>query len=369
MDRLGQRGSTLEQQEMKMWDKYKDQEFPDVFSFLKLAHDGGFSEVKDMYSPGRWVSVAMLFVFVMYNIEAVTVMDLNFISDPETALTNLGATDFSVAEDFYFSKPISDFILRSVKGDETASVQPVVVIGMLELIGLSYYILNVLYCIYHIKMDENEGFKKWFYIQFVSWDILPALSSYSAMKLLNHVVPAVATTRMFELIESVAEAKREKRSTIPRYFAIITWIFTMVFGFIVGFDTFLMKLRVVSVKANTQDMSFGIVIPVVQFLVQVLGVVQLGPFVRKRLFVFIFGGEDGIMQDEETELMETWNSLLARRMYTDLPYSHFIAVLFSFSDEDFQGLVLNEDKDEKDKLNMEDEGTAGDELAKPLMTA
>jgi len=345
-------------------------EFPDVFSFLKLANDGGFSEVKDMYTPGRWVSVAMLFIFVIYNVEAVTVLDVSFILDPQTALTNLGATDFSVAEDFYFSKPVSDFFISTVMGNDSASVQPVVLIGILELIGLSYYILNVLYCLYHIKMDENEGFKKWYYIQFVSWDILPAMSSYSAMKLLNHVVPAVAATRMFALMESVAEAKRDKKSVIPRYFAIFTWILTMIFGFIVGFDTFLMKLRVVSVKANTQDMSFSIVIPVIQFLVQVLGVVQLGPFVRQRLFVFIFGGEDGIMQDEETELMETWNSLLARRMYKDLPYSHFIAVLFTFSDEDFQGLVLNEDKEEKEKLNMDGAGTAqGDELSKPLMTA
>ena len=61
-------------------------------------------------------------------------------------------------------------------------------------------------------------------------------------------------------------------------------------------------------------MSMTIVVPCLQFLVQVLGVVQLGPFVRKRLFQFIFAGEDGIMQDEEKELMETWNALLARRM-------------------------------------------------------
>jgi len=359
--------SLLEQHELKLWDKFKDLEYPDVFSFLKLAEDGGFSEVKDMYSPARWVSVVSLFVFVIYNVEAVTLMDFNFIRDPEAALTSLGATDLSVANDFYFSAPISNFILSKITGDEKASVSPVQVVGILELIGLSYYLLSIVVCLYHIKMDKNEGFKKWYYIQSVSWDILPALSSYSAMKLLNHVVPAVAATRMIELIESVAESKRDKKSTIPHYFAILVWICTMVFGFVVGFDTFLMKLRVVSLKANTQEMSFGIVLPVVQFLVQVLGVVQLGPFVRKRLFVFIFGGEDGIMQDEETELMETWNALLARRMYTDLPYSHFIAVLFSFSDEDFQGLVLNEDKVEKDKMNMATQ--EGDALSQPFLTA
>jgi len=119
----------------------------------------------------------------------------------------------------------------------------------------------------------------------------------------------------------------------------------LVFGFIAGFDTFLLKLRIVAVKANSAD---GI-LPCIQFLVQVLGVVQLGPFVKKRLFMFIFGGEDGIMQDEEMDLMDTWNSLLARRMYRDLSFSQFLAVMLSFSDVDFQGLVLNENAEEKAK--------------------
>jgi hypothetical protein len=84
-----------------------------------------------------------------------------------------------------------------------------------------------------------------------------------------------------------------------------------------------------------------------QFLIQVIGVVQLGTFVRKRLFTFIFAGEDSVMQDEEEALMTVWNSLLARRVYVDLGLTKFIAVMASFSAEDFQKLVLNEDEENK----------------------
>lgn len=96
-------------------------------------------------------------------------------------------------------------------------------------------------------------------------------------------------------------------------------------------------------------MSVGVVLPCIQFFAQMLGIVRLGPYVRNRLFVFIFAGEDGIMQPEETRLMETWNALLARRMYRDLPCSHFLAVMLTFNDKDFQGLVFNEDAVEKEQ--------------------
>merc|ERR1711972_812899 len=97
-------------------------------------------------------------------------------------------------------------------------------------------------------------------------------------------------------------------------------------------------------KAEDPRGTAEIILPCFQFLVQVLGIVQLGPFVRKRLFRFVFGGEDGVMQDEEIELMETWNALLAKRIHRELSFPQFVAVMTSFSDEDFQSLVMNENQ-------------------------
>merc|ERR1711972_1042642 len=120
------------------------------------------------------------------------------------------------------------------------------------------------------------------------------------MKLLYNIVPTVATTRFCELLSQCTEAFQEKKNRLAVIGAILGWIFMLVFGFIAGFDTFLLKLRIVSAKSNSSDGA----IPCVQFLIQILGVVQLGPFMRKRLFTFIFGGEDGVLQDEEIELMD-----------------------------------------------------------------
>merc|ERR1712187_585056 len=145
-------------------------------------------------------------------------------------------------------------------------------------------------------------------------------------------------------------ARAENRSIKHVVGEFCQWLVLVVFGFFVGFDTFLLKLRVVAAKAEDPGGTAEIILPCFQFLVQVLGIVQLGPFVRKRLFRFVFGGEDGVMQDEEVELMETWNALLAKRIYRDLSFPQFVAVMLSFSDEDFQSLVMNENQDAKSEI-------------------
>jgi len=236
----------------------------------------------------------------------------------------------SVLDAFYISKQIVDTV------DPGSYVNPIVLLGILELVGLAAFLSSTIFGAVVIYRDT--GFRRWWWVQNIFWETLPTLSSYSAMKLLNAIVPTVATARLFELIADIQERIEEKKPKLPVIGAFIFWIFSLIFGFIAGFDTFLLKLRIVSASSTILAGA----VPCIQFLIQILGVVQLGPFMRKRLFVFIFGGEDGVMQDEEVELMETWNALLARRIFRDLTPAKAVAVMMGFTDTDFQSLVLNE---------------------------
>jgi len=322
--------------EEALWSKYsRDEEQgiePNVFKHLSLASDGGFTEVKGLYACSRWISAAVLLIFVVYNIEALVVQDLAFAMNPKQAVQQLSAstdkaviqasTD-SVLDSFYFSEGVSDWVW--MKLGNTDKLESVRVLGFVELLGVMYFLFSITVCL--LRAAFSDGFKKWFGIQNLCWDIMPTLSSYSAMKLLNCIVPAVLCRDLLDVIAVITEAVAEKNDIndktgkkkgicpiICGVISLIVWAVKLVVFFVIGFDTFLMKLRVVSGLANSKS---GM-IPCIQFLVQVLGVVQLGPFVRNRLFLFIFGGEDGILQQEEKELMETWNALLARRMYKDL---------------------------------------------------
>lgn len=327
--------------ELVLWDKWCDEESPDTFSFLSLAKDGGFSEVKDLYIPSRWVTAAMLIIFVLYNVYALVVLDLSFINDPNAAAVALGTT-LDQIDKFYVVPGLAAGV-ASLFGMTITS--PMQAIGLLELLGLAFIMLQLIKS--SLMACVTQGFRKWYAIQEIFWDILPSLSVYSAMKLLYNIVPAVLTAKVTALIGARQEAKDEGKSTLMPSVNLLTSLVGVVFCFIIGFDTFLMKLRVVSAAANKESADIASILAIVQFLIQVLGVVQLGPFTRQRLFTFIFGGEDAIMQDEETALMHTWNSLLTHRMYRELGFKEFIAVMASFDDSDFQSLVLNENAEQK----------------------
>lgn len=332
--------------EEKKWDQFKDQEYPNVFSHLSLAEDGGFSEVKDLYNHMRWVSAAVLVLFVVYNMFSLISMDISFITDADAQVKSLGGTAKDVLKPFYLSRDISNKIGATINGDPDFTIEPVRVLGAFELLGVSLYFIAIVIGL--VYWATNTGFWRWYFCMKVCWDWMPDLSSFSAMKLLNDIVPAVFMAKFFEKMAFVTEAESTGRK-VSKILQMVFWLVYVILAFIIGFDTFLMKLRVVAIKAGDVNASPHVIVPCMQFLIQVLGVVQLGPFVRKRLFVFIFGGEDGILQEDELELMDTWQALLARRMYRDLSLSNFMAVMLSFSDEDFQSLVLNENAEKKEE--------------------
>mmetsp|Transcript_27911 Transcript_27911/g.65573 ORF Transcript_27911/g.65573 Transcript_27911/m.65573 type:complete len:110 (+) Transcript_27911:882-1211(+) len=65
-------------------------------------------------------------------------------------------------------------------------------------------------------------------------------------------------------------------------------------------------------------------------------------FVRERLFIFVFAGEDSQMEPKEIARKEIWNSLLAMKIFERFGLWRSIAIMLSFDDTDFQRLVLNE---------------------------
>jgi len=332
-----------------LWDKWVNEEYPRAFGHLALARDGGFSEVKALYVHSRWISSVILIFFIVYNVYYVADLDYSFIADREATKDALESDLERINGEgvFYLSRHLIHWAFEKLELSEGQIPDSLTILGFLELVGLVLYLLSTVW--YLVTICVNKGFKKWFSVQAIYWDIMPALSMYSAMKLLNVIVPSIFCAKLFEKINDLQHAK----SKLKWFAGLLFWLLTVVVSFVIGFDTFLLKLRVVSIYAR-QNGDLGliklvtnIVLPVLQFLLQCLGVVQLGAFVQKRLYVFIFGGEDGILQPKEVEIMETWMALLVRRICRETTCLQFFAVMTSFSDEDFQSLVLNENLEKK----------------------
>mmetsp|Transcript_6038 Transcript_6038/g.6480 ORF Transcript_6038/g.6480 Transcript_6038/m.6480 type:complete len:103 (-) Transcript_6038:48-356(-) len=87
-----------------------------------------------------------------------------------------------------------------------------------------------------------------------------------------------------------------------------------------------------------------ILIPMFLFLNQMLGIVQLNLYTNQRLFRFIFGGVDNFVDKSEQRRMRVWNASFQKaawEAFKNTP-SRFLAISLTFSDVDFQRMVLDE---------------------------
>lgn len=339
--------------ETRLWDQlqFVGDSTPDLFQHVQLARDGGFSEVRHLYAPSRLVAAWMLLSMVSANVLWVLLLDIMLMIDTPRALGWLGG-DASRADivlgQFYLSDSLFNFLLRRFTNDPEAMVSPAQVIGFLEFIGLLLYLIRCMNCLVYLVCGAG-GFRTWFRVQALFWEILPALSTYSAMQLLQNLVPLIYSAALQAHLNGLSDAVRHSRRRFAmELLSTFSWLCLVAFSGVVGFDAFLIRFRVVALTVTTTSREASIeacwlTLPAVQFLVQLLGVVNLAVVMRQRVFLFIFGGEDAVLRDDEVERMETWLALLARRMYLDLPSWQFVVVALSFSDADFQALVLNED--------------------------
>lgn len=210
----------------------------------------------------------------------------------------------------------------------TRLVSALVVIGTLVLKGecvislgemLALFVLWVQFvcemCVAVFRCGVREE-SLWWHCQQGLWDTLPELSTFSAMRSLHFVTPSILEA---DLVKHWTEIE------------------------------------------ETDHWTYRVFVLLLIFTVQMLGIVQLGMFVRERLFVFIFAGEDSIMQKEEQARQEVWNSLLVRKLRQEFGFWKFLVIMLTFTDTDFQRLVLNEQRGIGDGKSGSDWSSASEE--------
>merc|ERR1719291_1533265 len=127
----------------------------------------------------------------------------------------------------------------------------------------------------------------------------------------------------------------------------LRYLATRIAALVIGFDAFVVKLRMVSGHVNAEEFHYDGVIAIAMFLFQVLNVVNLNWFVKERLFIFMFAGSDGNLDHEEAARADVWNALIAKRVYAEFGFFRFLVVMLGFDDYDFQMLVLEVDEESK----------------------
>lgn len=286
------------------------------YSDICFAPDGGFSEVGQLFSSDRWANAALSLVFLALNVQTVLVRNLG----------RLQAEKWTTSKDQPFL--ITNWLVDAVLPDSVyaKNLMPQKAVALFEVSLLGIYLSWVL-CTVAGALCSCDHVRRWHSVSHFFWDELPSISTFSGLRLLGVVTPQM-------LLPAIsAEFKGFRRRRRPRMH-LACFILERVAAAIIGFDTFLVKFRSVCVAES--------VLVFVAFLNQVLGVVPVQRFTQHRLYIFIFGGEDGVLNSREEAVLQTWQAMLAQRMWRSYSCLRFLVMMLTFGDYDFQRLVLNE---------------------------
>jgi len=190
---------------------------------------------------------------------------------------------------------ISSFILQNYLGKK---LQPVKFVAVLELVLMSAFSIWIAVNIF--RMCRNRTKKdvcwRWQAAAHLFWDVLPELSTCSAMRMLRYVNPQVFLLDLSNELTGVVERKGSQ-FCVP----LLWFLLRRLVALIVGFDAFVVKFSAAA-DAGSLFNAFA-------FLNQMLGVVQIARLSRRRLIVYIFGGMDVFMNQREELLQHTWHAM------------------------------------------------------------
>lgn len=340
----------FEEERTKYWNAFRDKPDPKILKDdgLVIAEDGGLSDIDELMYPMQYFSAGLIIVFCFMNGIMLSVVDLR-------ALAHRGTS----GQPSYFL--LTNSLLSVVWPHNPLEGHVEKVVPFLELLYFAYLLLKIGYDCLQVwrglrteRADPKIEFETWLTVTNLCWDDLPQLSSYSAIRLLYFVTPSVVGTQAFALVCFVQDRMHNAHSRMEKVWAVLQFLRYLLFlvcALVIGFDAFLVKFRLSIAYVQSTTLTLYDSLAAFTFLFQILGVVNLNWFVKERLFIFIFGGEDGRVDMKEKARWDVWVALIAKKVFDEYGVMKGLIVLLAFDDYDFQQLVLDDDgKLEKMKM-------------------
>lgn len=363
--KAAQRLSSFEQEceslEEAAWAKF-DEKHPDFFQVLDFAKDGGFSEVHELWDSTRYLRAALALMMLLANVGTILINDGGYLvhathlaDEQQEDTLGIHPVDDNVRaiqNDYMISGFLVDegFVaLATLTGCDGRIHSPrIALICAIELLLLALLVAKaVTLFVYSFIADLERA--RWTNACKFWWEVLPELTSFSAMRLLHCATPSVVLADVFSFAAYAGpRAELDGYATGFRLWLVFT--LKKLMCLVIGIDAFLFKVRVAYSDIHKDELGPWSFLSLTMFIVQILGIVQLSMFVRDRIFLFIFGGEDSIMQPAERALKSIWQAMVVRKVCQLFEWHKATAILITFDEDDFQKLVLNENGDIHESL-------------------
>jgi len=340
------------------WTRFGTADY-DIFKSITLAKDGGLRDItaaKLLY-PMQYFYAALSVLFIVMNTGFIFSQDMACVyggycgkPPPEVAEAmciqrgmnqSCNATCVASVAEGCHSNPSNEQSFLLTRALLFSNLPAERIIAILEFLALVVLLLRMIRYTLQALSASSKVFR-WVCVVQLFWQTIPMISCFSLMRLLYYVTPSVIGTEAYYVITMTRERiEHEGRNFKAIWPAVRYVVFRIVFA-IIGFDAFLMKLRLVGSGVVAANPSFVQILHFVLFLFQVLGVVSLTWFVRERLFLFIFGSENGDMTNEQKARMIVWNAMIAQKIHEEFGLFKFLIIMLGFDDYDFQVLVMDE---------------------------
>lgn len=189
-------------------------------------------------------------------------------------------------------------------------------VGLFELWGLVYYSVRFLVALRQATRTEGDqdyiGYKRWAATAELFWDIFPSFRCFSAIQMLRRIHPKLLPMELDSLYH------RLEGSDAWHHACHITMFFLpRILILFFGFQAFVYKFVSLGDRVQEAESQLEQILISLGFMNQLVGgVVQVDFLMRRRLLLFLFGGEDAILDVEESEVLRAWLARLAQAIHT-----------------------------------------------------
>lgn len=340
---------------MDVWVEKNYTEDAEFFDEITIDRSGGLKEVERLWRDDRWADAAIRILMLVSNLGVIIYMDTAEIFATKWLLES----EAELKGNFLLTRLVTDPVLSllgHLSGSQRFWNSGHAMPCLLELLGLAALLLESVYMVFKISIYHREGvtnetwragveaeFHKWDATQRLFLELIPELSGYSAMRLLHFVHPYVLLDDLFKWYMDSRYRWVGLQDGNLAALKLVNLLLLRTLCIFVGVDVFIIKCRQNIALYMMGELSGVKLLGVLLFVMQVLGIVQVNYVLRQRLFSFIFAGEDSVLQPRETAIQTVWSGMLTRQVFKceNLSWIKSITLLLTFSNEDFQMLVLN----------------------------
>eukprot|EP00931_Biecheleriopsis_adriatica_P060836 TRINITY_DN36549_c0_g1_i1.p1 TRINITY_DN36549_c0_g1~~TRINITY_DN36549_c0_g1_i1.p1 ORF type:complete len:792 (-),score=153.68 TRINITY_DN36549_c0_g1_i1:184-2559(-) len=361
----------------------------DFFSHIRLRENGGLDRIREFLDqhPEKYYWFVLQLACIIFNVGYLISMDWTIFEtytadvigkdwrDIGGRIQNGGGADArEKIEEAFFEDHSSKANLFSMISDHSTRMQVVNTAALVAFWEVAWIIKKLCSCTYllwTVSTDTSE-YKRYKAITVFFQTLLPQAATFSAIKLAARIHPSLLYPGYFTWINDppkiCGRPIGHQRNKVGYAVLTLTWVITHVLCAMAALSAFAVKLLAVSLKMMNPEYSLLFRVGnIVALLIQVMGCVIMEVALRDRLYLFVFGGSDGIYEEMELAYKSVFETRLTSQILTDYwdkgKYLGAIVLLATLDHYDIQELLIEEGEtkyEEKLGLKLPDSSGRGD---------